>query len=338
MMRTGNPSAGAIERKVFDFKMKGALAIFRFLVETAERGERAVLVTLTDVVGGAARSPGTHMAVSESGASIGSFSGGCIEAAVTGEALATLANGRARRVRFGAGSPYIDIRLPCGGGIDLLFTPTPPANAMRQALQRLEARETVGLLLSDKGACDVTADSATGWTPHGFAAYHKPAPGLLIAGHGEEVLSLARLAFASTMPVTVHSPDEETLQRAAEIGAKTNRLISTDADAGFIIDPFTAVIFLFHDHDWEEALLPAAIASPAFFMGAMGSQATHERRKAMLRDRGISPADIARVTGPVGLLPRSRDPETLAISILSQVVQVAEDSVKSQPTLEPAPR
>ena len=49
------------------------------------------------------------------GSFVGSLSGGCIENAVVAEACEALADGRGRIVRFGAGSPYLDIRLPCGG-------------------------------------------------------------------------------------------------------------------------------------------------------------------------------------------------------------------------------
>jgi xanthine dehydrogenase accessory factor len=54
------------------------------------------------------------MAVCADGRHLGSFSGGCIEAAIVAEALDCLK--AARQVRCGVGSPYIDVRLPCGGG------------------------------------------------------------------------------------------------------------------------------------------------------------------------------------------------------------------------------
>ncbi|NRD91029.1 hypothetical protein C8024_18600 [Sphingopyxis sp. BSNA05] len=85
--------------------------------------QKIVLITLTAVTGASTRNPGAHMAVAEDGSSTGSFSGGCVEAAVVAEALDVINAGKPREIRFGADSPYLDIRLPCGGGIDLLFTP-----------------------------------------------------------------------------------------------------------------------------------------------------------------------------------------------------------------------
>ena len=35
----------------------------------------------------------------------------------------------------------------------------------------------------------------------------------------------------------------------------------------------------------------------------------------------LSPADIARVVGPIGLIPATRDPDTLALSVLAEIVE-----------------
>ena len=62
--------------------MNNILPIFRFLHEKAEAKLKTALITLVAVTGASTRNPGTHMAVAEDGSSNGSFSGGCIEAAV----------------------------------------------------------------------------------------------------------------------------------------------------------------------------------------------------------------------------------------------------------------
>src|SRR5690349_14277087 len=99
------------------------LEILRFMAEAGRRGQHAALVTITGLTGSSSRPVGTLMGVAEDGRFAGSFSGGCIEAAVVAEAMEAIRDGRPRQVRYGAGSPYIDIRLPCGGGVDLLFLP-----------------------------------------------------------------------------------------------------------------------------------------------------------------------------------------------------------------------
>lgn len=301
--------------------MKDALTILRFLRDAADRGDRGVLVTLTDVTGGSSRAPGTHMAVSADGAHMGSLSGGCIEAAVAAEALAVLERGTAALVRFGAGSRYIDIRLPCGGGIDLLFTPDPPAPVIAGAIARLEARRPVSMVLGQGGGATLAADGAQGWSGTDFAVTHVPDLRIIILGQGAEAGALARLGIAYGAEVELLSPDAATLAAGEAAGARTGRLLSPSSVQPLAADAHSAVVFLFHDHDWEPALMAAALASPAFFIGAMGSEQTHARRAAMLDGRGVAAHDIARIAGPVGLIPATRDPDTLALSVLAQIAQ-----------------
>lgn len=303
--------------------MKGAARIFEFLVAAQAAGERTALVTLTDVIGRSSREPGRHMAVSETGAACGSFSGGCVEAAIIAEAQAIIASGQAQSIRFGIGSRFIDIRLPCGGGIDLLFTPDPDLAVIRRAARRLASRQAVTLLLPKSGGVTIGDEQRTGWSPKGFAAAHDPELRLMIAGHGEEVGALARLALAYGAEVQVLSPDKAVLDSAISTAIPMTHLASPTDGAVLTADRFTAVILLFHDHEWETDLLIAAIGSEAFFVGAMGSRTTHAARAALLEAAGTAPDDIARIVAPVGAIPAVRDPDMLALSILAQVVETA---------------
>src|SRR3546814_10542883 len=57
------------------------------------------------------------MAICENGEIAGYVSGGCVEAAVATEALASLHDGVPRMLAYGAGSPVLDLQLTCGGRI-----------------------------------------------------------------------------------------------------------------------------------------------------------------------------------------------------------------------------
>ncbi|MGB3627118.1 MAG: XdhC family protein, partial [Henriciella sp.] len=83
----------------------------------------AALVMITGTVGGAVRAPGALMAVSADGDIAGYISGGCIDADVVLQAHAALKHGQAKSLRYGAGSPFVDLPLPCGGAIDLVIEP-----------------------------------------------------------------------------------------------------------------------------------------------------------------------------------------------------------------------
>ena len=129
-----------------------------------------------------------------------------------------------------------------------------------------------------------------------------------------------KLARSFGAEVELHSPDRQIVEAGLADGAVSVRLNSANGPVDLHGDPWTAFLFLFHDHDWEPPLIQKALETPAFWVGAMGSHNTHAARCAMLAERGASEAAIARVRGPVGLSPASRDPATLALSALSEIV------------------
>jgi xanthine dehydrogenase accessory factor len=306
--------------------MKGALGLFRFLADAAEQGERTALVTITDVIGGSSRAPGTQMAVSQSGRIYGSLSGGCVETAVAGEAQRIIETGQGELIRFGAGSRFLDIRLPCGGGMDLLFTPDVPADLASEVQRRLAVREPVELRLGTNGSAGL-GDSAgdtgvSSWCDETFIVRHDPELRVVIVGHGAEPVALARLAATFGAEVEVLSPDRNVLAQVATPGVMTVHLAGSTRARMISTDRHTAVVMLFHDHHWEQDFLAQVLDQDAFYIGAMGSRAAHQRRVEGLARRGVSPAALARIIGPVGLIPTARDPDTLALSILSQIADV----------------
>ena len=190
------------------------------------------------------------------------------------------------------------LRLPCGGGIDLLFTPRPDAAAIATVLERHARREPASI---DLGSHRVT---------------YPPALRLIALGHGEDLVALARLARSygadviGYAPATDAAPDE----CIAPIATRTQFPdVATDA--------WSAIVFLFHDRDWEEFLLLQALDRPAFYHGAVGSRRTHQARIGRLRATGVPLRRIDALRGSIGLIPGTRDPATLALSILAELVQ-----------------
>lgn len=298
--------------------------ILRFVLARTAEGVGTILVTLTAIVGSSPRAIGAQMAVAEDGQYAGSFSGGCIEAAVVAEAIGTLIDGRAKLVRFGAGSPYLDIRLPCGGGIDLLFNPRPDPHAIAQVLAQHDRRQIAALRLADDGVHSDTVTGAytiAGWDEGGFRLGYAPKLRIVAMGQGQELTALARLAAAFGAEVSVLSPDERALGDLDAEGFDTLRLTSRTNLPPLVTDPWTAIISVFHDRDWEEELLPRALQLPSFYVGAIGSQRTQDARRNALRDAGVREDLREKLRTSVGLIPATRDPATLALSALSQIVQ-----------------
>lgn len=87
------------------------------------------------------------------------------------------------------------------------------------------------------------------------------------------------------------------------------------------LKPTSGVLLLFHDHDWEPVFLTAALATPAGFIGALGSQKTQAARLAHLAGTGVSNDNLKRVRGPIGLVPSLRDANLIAVSALAEIAQ-----------------
>lgn len=301
--------------------MFDAPRILSFLQERLRRGQSACLVTVTDVTGASVRNQGAHMAVAEDGSFSGSLSGGCIEKAVVGEALNAIRAGVPHRIAYGAGTPIIDIRLPCGGRVDLLFTPLAGPAPIDDLLDRLSERAPAVLELpTGAGTPGVRSEGETGWHGDLFLVRHHPPLRLAIAGHGGTVEALVRQAESLGIACFVATPDEEVASALVQTTAEATLLASLGQALDLRCDSWTAAALFFHDHDWETGLIVQLLASPAFYVGAMGSRATHSKRIDLLRTSGVDEESIERIVAPIGLIPSARDPETLALSVLVQVV------------------
>lgn len=298
--------------------------IFAFLKDRIAAGQACALVTVLAVEGSAMRNPGTHMAVSEDGSFAGSLSGGCIENAVVAEACAAVTQRQPRIVRFGAGSPYLDIRLPCGGGLDIHFQPLADGMVARDCLAAIEARRPYSLAIGPHGV-----ECRAGWHPAPFdpaggtASFgYFPQARLMLVGHGEGLSALALLARTCALEVAALTPDERAQDRLQSLGFPVTKLNRTTDTALLHSDPWTAIAFLFHDHDWEIALLRRALELPHFYVGAMGGRRAHAARCEALLAAGVPASAIATLRAPIGLFHSSRDPDTLALSALAEIVRV----------------
>ncbi|HTJ59283.1 MAG TPA: XdhC family protein [Devosiaceae bacterium] len=298
--------------------------IFDLLQLGLNAGIPHALVTLIEVEGGSSRAIGAQMAVLADGRYCGYLSGGCIEAAVAAEAMQAIEAGENRILRFGVGSPFFDIRLPCGGSIEVHVHVNLAADIVQSIAELLRQRTAFGLELTPStGGAQLIASMApgsrTGWSDDAFLRCYSPVTRLLLIGRGVELESMARMGAAAGLDLVAFCVDDFSAATAERFGAATERLL-TPADAPPLpIDPWTAVVFLFHDRDWEAGLLGAALSGDAFFIGALGSRRAHAVRRDRLLAAGVSGASIGRIRGPIGLFGPTRDANALAISILADV-------------------
>ncbi|MFV0358807.1 XdhC family protein [Tropicimonas sp.] len=286
--------------------------------------DAAVLAMIVGVEGPSYRPVGAAMTVFADGSRTGTLSSGCVEADIARHAMETLAAGTPRIIRYGRGSPFMDIQLPCGGGLDILLLPEPDRAVLARAAE-CRAERRVCVLETDtlSGAMRLVERGETGRDGALFRARYTPPLRFLIFGKGPEASTFAALVQSAGYPNMLLSPDEETLEIGRAAGCETRHLVRQTFPGDLAVDPWTAIVLFFHDHDWEPPLLHGALETPAFYIGSQGSQRARDARHMMLAAMGAAPEAIARLKGPIGLVPSARDAGTLAVSVLAEVLDEA---------------
>jgi xanthine dehydrogenase accessory factor len=155
-----------------------------------------------------------------------------------------------------------------------------------------------------------------------FVQVINPAPRLFIVGAVHIAQALAPLASLIGYAVTVIDP-----RRAFATDARFPAVsLVTDwpdeAMARTPPDRRTAIVTLTHDPKVDDPALVAALRSPAFYIGALGSKKTHAKRCERLLAQGFTPADIARIHGPVGMRIGAVTASEIAASILAELIAV----------------
>ncbi|OYW82085.1 MAG: hypothetical protein B7Z26_04000 [Asticcacaulis sp. 32-58-5] len=260
-----------------------------------EEGRRCALLTLIATTGGSPRPVGSQMAVCEDGRHVGMITGGCAEAALVHDAIAAIDQGSDYIERYGEGSRFKDITLPCGAGLDIHFAVTLDDDEVRRVASSRAARQPAQM------------------TVGGFVRHYRPAGRIVIVGQGPIVIMLAKLAVMAEMETVIYSPDVMVADRLTNV-----RTLRDDSDFNAdVLDADSALVTLFHDHAFEPLILKAALNSPAFYIGALGSKRAHQARLESLNGHG----DVARIHGPVGLDIGAKTPPEIAMSIMAQIIE-----------------
>lgn len=287
----------------------------------------AVLALIAGTEGPSYRPVGATMAVFSEDTRVGTLSSGCIENDIAVHAMRVRDEGQPRMLRYGRGSPFIDIQLPCGGGLDILLLPTPDRAVLTQLAENRDARLPCTLEVEiASGTMRLLETGETGETGReGDLLRVRSEPDLrfLVFGKGPEASTFAALVQSAGYPNLLLSPDAETLAEGASAGCKTRMLTEQTFPKDLDPDARTAIVLFFHDHDWEPPILEGALETPAFYIGAQGSQRARDTRLMMLEAMGVSAEKRARLRGPVGLIPSARDPGTLAVSVLAEILATA---------------
>ncbi len=302
------------------------------LLPLLRAGQTVATITVTAVARSAPRGVGSAMAVTRDARVIGSISGGCVEGDAVALALAALARGTGDAARFGfTDDQAFAAGLACGGTIDAVISVVSPTDAVAlDALERAAADRpaAVGIVASgpDAGTL-VPHDAVPESVRHDellvVAAPRRPR--LVILGAGEHAAALSRVAAASGFAVSVCDVWDTlvTLERFPEADERVCALphehLQQLHERGEL-DERTAVCVLTHDLRLDIPALQTALALPVGFVGAMGARRTVARRADLLREAGVSEADLTRLHSPLGLDLAGVTPQETAIAVLAEIV------------------
>jgi xanthine dehydrogenase accessory factor len=317
------------------------------------RGDRVALATVVATRRSAPRPVGAKFAVSAQGELAGSVSGGCVENEVYENAREVLADGPPRLLTYGISDDLaLTVGLPCGGEIDVFVEEVrrPLVERLLQVVDRSERAVVLTvldgpdlgaeLLVTDGGervgdapeelaerAAELIRTGRSGVVEIGgrqvFADVYGPPPRLLIYGAVDTAEALSRAAQEiGWRPIVADArarfATSERLPSAAEI------VIAWPEDALAKVQPdeATAIVVLTHDDKFDVPMIAGALATEAFYIGALGSRRNQARRRERLLEAGVDEAALERVSGPCGLDIGAQTPAETAVSILAEIMAV----------------
>jgi xanthine dehydrogenase accessory factor len=284
------------------------------------RGDRVALATVVATRRSAPRPVGSKLIVSERGELFGSVSGGCVESEVAVQAAEVLASGEPRLLSYGITDDQAwEVGLPCGGEIDVFVQPLAevPADGDGVLVTRLEGERAGKIELADldvrsTGIVELEGEQV-------FAEVLGPPPRLVVVGATDTAEALCRLASALGWGTVVIDPRPALVTR--------DRLPSPDDLVTAWPDELeagadTAVVVLTHEERLDVPALTTALASDAFYVGAIGSRRTQAKRRDRLLEAGVPEEQLERLSGPAGLDLGADTPAETAVSILAEILAV----------------
>lgn len=324
------------------------------------KNEQVALATVVHTWGSSPRRVGAKMALTPGGKISGSVSGGCVEAAVFEAGVEVLKTGRPQLLKFGvADDTAWQVGLACGGHIEVFVKPLERVNfeKIRQELERRRPFSVASIVSGPAnwlgrevvvGEGEVQYSLSSGLDPmvnekvrlaaaegrsqlfdlefenenlQVFVDVEKSPATLVIVGGVHIAIALTSIAKTLGLDTVVVDP-----RRAfgnAERFPHVDRLVQAWPEEAFGqigLTSETAIAILTHDPKIDDPAIKLALKSEAFYIGALGSDKTQEKRRQRLSADGLTGEQLARLHGPIGLAIGAETPEEIALAIMSEIV------------------
>ena len=306
-------------------------------------GQKAAMATVIETWGSAPRPVGSQMAISENGDFCGSVSGGCVEGEVVTEALKCIRREKNNFLDFSISAE--DARragLSCGGQLKIAITWVSASveKIFFKITSNMSLLQACGLIINtSNGSCRPltinekavkASDLANGRSgligsqnkSKSFLRAYAPGIKLLIIGAVHIAQPLTILGIYAGYKVLLIDPRDNWANNDRFPGITLDKRWPTDALKDQSPDSRTAIITLSHDPKLDDPALISALNSEAFYIGALGSHRTHQKRIERMKAEGFNKHQLKRIFAPIGLDIKAKSPFEIAISILGQIIEV----------------
>jgi xanthine dehydrogenase accessory factor len=200
------------------------------------------------------------------------------------------------------------VGLPCGGEIDVFLEPFRGAPPIERGASYVVVEG------ADAGRRWTGEERVqTGLRGNVFAESVGPPPRLVAVGAGDIAEALCALAKPLGWKTVVVDP-RASLATRERVPSADDIVVAWPDEVE--VGPETALVSLVHEERIDIPALRAGVEGGAFYVGALGSRRTQEKRAAQLGDLGAS------VRGPVGLDLGGETPAEIALEILAEILSV----------------
>ncbi len=323
----------------------------------------AVLASVVRAEGSTYRRPGARMLMLPDDTMIGLIGGGCLEGDLLGHATEVRSSGRPRVVHYDAtreDDVIWGLGLGCAGIVDVLLEPVSKqwpgplawlgawrtaraTGAFATALEegrlgqrwalhpggRLEgaaAGESLRAALRDALASGRSRRLRTSEGEIAIEVAHPPLR-LVVFGAGPDAVPVAHLALELGWDLELVDPRPAYARPERFPGARVHCATAEEAVARVGVAGDTYTLVMTHHYLYDRAILADLLVSPVPYVGLLGPKRRAEDLLADLAGQGVRLSDdqVARLHGPAGLDLGGEGPETIALSLVSEILAVDQE-------------
>ena len=306
-------------------------------LEWAKADKPVWLCTVLHTYGSAPRSPGALFAATENGQYIGSLSGGCIEEDFLQKLQENFFLKKSEVIVYGEHSDTFrpTTTLPCGGTIDVLVEYLPSSAEAIRYLQEMasalkgETELLKKITLGERATLHPQTNNLTLPITRNDLYIEialQTFTTIFIAGISAVALYCIDFAHSLGFAVTVADDRDEELRQLKESPLIEKVTLLETFPAQYIetngVSAQTAILSLTHDPRIDDFTMIAGLDTPAFYLGAMGSQRNSDHRLERLREcTDYSDEILQRIHAPIGLAIGSKTPAEIALAIMADIVK-----------------